>query len=84
VGAILIVVVACTAFKARSVKGTQHGVVATSRVGVMSGPGPDYTAEFSLHEGAEVRIESQRADWVRIAVTDQLRGWVPASSLLAI
>jgi tetratricopeptide (TPR) repeat protein len=83
-------VVACllalvfTLAKVHAVRGVRHGVVTESRVAVMSGPGSDYTAEFSLHEGAEVRIESQRNDWVRITVTDALRGWVPARSVVGI
>jgi tetratricopeptide (TPR) repeat protein len=79
-----LVALAFTAAKVHAVRGVRHGVVADSRVAVMSGPGADYTAEFSLHEGAEVRIESQRNDWVRIAVTDALRGWVPARSVVGI
>ena len=63
---------------------TRYGVVTDSRIAVKSGPGTEYTAEFSLHEGAEVRVEARRADWVRIAVTDKLQGWVPASSVLEI
>jgi tetratricopeptide (TPR) repeat protein len=78
------VALVCTMVKVRVVRGVHYGVVADSRVAVMSGPGSDYTAEFSLHEGAEVRIETQRNDWVRIAVTDELEGWVPAKSVVGI
>lgn len=81
---LFVVATGFTVAKVRAVRGTQHGVIAESRVAVMSGPGPEYTAEFSLHEGAEVRVEAQRSDWVRIAVTDQLRGWVPAGSIIGI
>jgi tetratricopeptide (TPR) repeat protein len=62
----------------------EHGVVAVSRLPVTSGPGTTYTTEFSLHEGADVRIESRRDDWLRISVNRTLRGWVPAASVLLI
>jgi tetratricopeptide (TPR) repeat protein len=83
-GALLVVAMAVTAVKVHAVRGVQRGVVSPSRISVMSGPGADYTAEFSLHEGAEVRIEVQRPDWLRISVGRQLRGWVPAESIIPI
>lgn len=75
---------AFTLAKVHAVHGIQRGVIAESRVAVMSGPGADYTAEFSLHEGAEVRVEARRTDWVRIAATDKLQGWIPSKSLISI
>ncbi len=72
-----------TAVKVRTER-VDRGVVAVPRLPVTSGPGTTYTTEFSLHEGADVRIESQRDDWLRISVNRTLRGWVPASGILTI
>jgi hypothetical protein len=71
-------------FKANDVRRVKHGVVTVSKVDVTSGPGRSYTPEFSLHEGAEVRIEERRPDWLRVSVGEKLRGWVPAASLVQI
>ena len=78
--ALLLVV---TVAKVRSER-VERGVVAVSRLPVTSGPGATYTTEFSLHEGADVRVESRRDDWMRISVNRTLRGWVPAASVLLI
>jgi tetratricopeptide (TPR) repeat protein len=66
------------------VERVERGVVAVARLPVTSGPGNTYTTEFSLHEGADVRIESRREEWLRISVNRTLRGWVPAASVLPI
>ena len=70
--------------KVQATRGVERGVVTASKVDVTSGPGKTYTTEFSLHEGAEVRIERAREGWLRVSVSEKLRGWVPASSLVRI
>jgi len=82
--ALLALALMFTAVKVRAVRGVERAVIGDSRVAVMSGPGNDYTAEFSLHEGAEVRVETRRTDWSHVFVTDQLHGWVPSRSLIGI
>ena len=72
------------AAKVQATRGVERGVVTASKVDVTSGPGKTYTTEFSLHEGAEVRIERAREGWLRVSVSEKLRGWVPASSLVRI
>jgi len=84
VAAVFALALLFTAVKTRAVRGVERAVIGESRIAVMSGPGPDYTAEFSLHEGAEVRIEARRTDWTHVYVTDQLHGWVPSRSLIGI
>jgi tetratricopeptide (TPR) repeat protein len=71
-------------FKAHVTRGIKRGVVSVSKVDVTSGPGRTYTVEFSLHEGAELRIEERRPEWVRVSVSEKLRGWVPAASVVQI
>jgi tetratricopeptide (TPR) repeat protein len=83
-GALLALVLVFAAFKVHAARGVHRGVIGEARVIVMSGPGSDYTTEFSLHEGAEVRIESRRAGWLLVSLSEKLRGWVPEASVLAI
>jgi hypothetical protein len=71
-------------FKVRTERGQPQAVVTVSKVDVTSGPGSSYTAEFSLHEGAEVRVEEKRPEWLRISLGEKLRGWVPAASVAPI
>jgi len=67
--------------KVRAERFMQSGVVLTDAVTAMSGPGDDYTVEFTLHEGTEVQVEVQRPQWLRVSLGGTLRGWVPAHSI---
>ena len=61
------------------------GVVIAESVEVVSGPGPQYAEEFTLHSGAQVRLDDSRHGWVRVALPGgELQGWVPAHALEAV
>lgn len=81
---VLALVLILAAFKIHAVRGVRRGVVVDSKVAVTSGPGPSYTTEFSLHEGAELRIEERRGDWLRVSLGEKMHGWVPAASVGSI
>ena len=58
------------------------GVVTAASVDVVSGPGPQYSEEFTLHSGAQVRLTDSRNGWWRIALPGgELQGWVPAHTI---
>ncbi len=58
------------------------GVVTVAIVDVVSGPGPQYSEEFTLQSGAQVRLTGSRHGWWRIALPGgELQGWVPAHVL---
>ena len=58
------------------------GVVTVAIVDVVSGPGPQYAEEFTLHSGAQVRVTDSRHGWWRIALPGgELQGWVPAHAI---
>ena len=58
------------------------GVVTDAAVEVVSGPGPQYAGEFSLHSGAQVRVTDSRHGWLRVALPGgELRGWVPSHAV---
>jgi uncharacterized protein YraI len=60
----------------------QKVIVIAESVDVVSGPGPQFEAEFALHSGAEASLVETRGDWVRLALPGgQLQGWVPADAV---
>jgi hypothetical protein len=62
-----------------------EGVVVAAEVDVTSGPGAQYTAEFTLHGGTEVDLVEMRGNWARLALpSDDVEGWVPASAVEAV
>ena len=61
------------------------GVVIAEAVDVVSGPGPQYPEEFTLHSGAQVRVAGSRHGWTRIALPGgELEGWVPSYALESV
>jgi tetratricopeptide (TPR) repeat protein len=67
--------------KVRAERMMQSGVIVADALNAMSGPGEDYTVEFTLHEGTEVHIEVERPGWLRVSVGGTLRGWVAADGV---
>jgi hypothetical protein len=60
-------------------------VIVVDEVAVVSGPGEQYIAEFTLHSGAKVSFLEQRNEWIRIALPgDQFQGWVPSEAVEAV
>lgn len=58
------------------------GVVTATTVDVVSGPGPQYSEEFTLYSGAQVRLTDSRHGWWRVALPGgELQGWVPAHAI---
>ncbi len=60
-------------------------IVLSPTLDIVSGPGTQYTTEFTLHSGAPVSLLETRGDWVRVALPgEQLQGWAPAESVGAV
>ena len=58
------------------------GVVTAAAVEVVSGPGPQYSEEFTLFGGAQVRVTDSRHGWLRIELPGgELRGWVSSHTI---
>ncbi|MEI7988787.1 MAG: tetratricopeptide repeat protein [Chloroflexota bacterium] len=58
------------------------GVIQVKQVDVSSAPGGQSVKQFTLHDGAEVTIIEQRADWVRLALPGgKLQGWAPSNAV---
>ena len=61
------------------------GVVTGNAVEVLSGPGPQYPEEFTLHSGAQVRLTGSSDGWLQVALPGgELRGWAPAHAIEAV
>ena len=61
------------------------GVVTAGIVEALSGPGPQFTGEFSLHSGAQVRLIGIRHGWLQVALPGgDLQGWAPSHAIEAV
>ena len=41
-----------------------------------TGPGEGYSTVFEIHEGAKIRIQREKLDWVEIKLPNKVIGWV--------
>ena len=58
------------------------GVITAGTVVAVSGPGPQFGEEFTLHSGAQVRLTGFRHGWLRVALPGgELQGWLPAHAI---
>ena len=61
------------------------GVVTAGTTEALSGPGPQYSREFTLHSGAQVRLVYSRPGWQQVALpSGELQGWLPAHTIEAV
>jgi tetratricopeptide (TPR) repeat protein len=59
----------------------RDAVLVVPQAEARSGPGPEYTALFTIHEGAEFAVEDERRAWCMISMGGNLHGWVPRELL---
>lgn len=55
---------------------TAEAILLAPQVEAKTGPGEGYSAVFEIHEGAKVRIQRERLDWVEIQLPNKVIGWV--------
>ena len=61
------------------------GVVIVDAVEVLDGPGWQYSEEFIVHSGAQVRMNDSRHGWVEVSLPGgELQGWVPIHAIEAV
>ena len=61
------------------------GVVTVGTADALSGPGPQFAGEFTLHSGAQVRLVDSRHGWLQVALPGgELQGWLPAHTIEAV
>ena len=62
-----------------------RGVIVADAVDVVSGPGRQYSTEFTLNGGAEVTLIESRGNWARLVLSGrELQGWVAATAVEAV
>jgi hypothetical protein len=70
--------------KSYHVHSAPTGVVVAAEVGVRAGPRDSETIQVALHAGTFVRVGRLAGEWTEIALTPQMRGWVPRESILGL
>lgn len=58
-----------------------RGVVIAAETSVRSGPGNDYTLQFTAHEGLEFQIKDKKEDWYLIMLPNGVMGWLEKQTI---
>jgi hypothetical protein len=83
-GGLVLAALAIFLVKAYHVHSAPTGVVVTAEVGVRAGPRDSETIQFALHAGTFVRVGRRAGEWTEVALTPQMRGWVPRDSVFPL
>jgi hypothetical protein len=59
----------------------KNGVLIAPQAEVRSGPGSDFTLQFTGHEGLEFQINEQAEGWYRISLPNGVKGWIPKDAV---
>jgi tetratricopeptide (TPR) repeat protein len=65
-------------------KNPQHSVITLPEVSARSGPADDYKEILVIHDGTEVRIQSERGEYYLIQLPGGLGGWVRKSEITRV
>lgn len=58
----------------------QFVIILSDAVDVRSGPGPNQTVLFTVHEGLKAEIRTERGDWLQVSLPNGWNGWIPRAS----
>jgi tetratricopeptide (TPR) repeat protein len=58
-----------------------NGVVIADEVDIRSGPGEEWTSQFTAHQGLELVIKGEASGWYQIILPNQVIGWVPEKAV---
>ena len=58
-----------------------EAILMIPQIEAKTGPGESYSALFEIHEGAKVRIQREKLDWVEIKLPNKVIGWIPKAYL---
>ena len=62
----------------------QIAIVLAQKVEAKTGPGAEYSTVFEIHEGAQVRIQREKAEWIEIKLPNNVIGWVQNATIARI
>ncbi len=54
----------------------EEAIILSPEVEAKNGPGEAYSTVFEVHEGAKVRIQREKQEWVEIRLPNNMIGWV--------
>jgi tetratricopeptide (TPR) repeat protein len=80
-GGLVALAIALLLIKVYQIHSAPSGVIVEGQVGVRVGPSDTETVQFALHSGTFVRVGRHAADWVEVALTSEMRGWVPQTAV---
>ena len=58
-----------------------EAILMVEQAAAKTGPGEAYSDIFKIHEGAKVRIQREKLDWVEVKLPNKVIGWIPKSDL---
>ena len=70
--------------KAYAQEAIDQGVVTVAEATVRSGNGPNHSALFVLHEGAEFSVSEETGGWMKIRLADGKIGWIASPAVRII
>lgn len=59
----------------------EDAIVLVPQVEAKTGPGESYSTVFEIHEGAKVRIQREKLEWVEIQLPNKVIGWMMLKDL---
>jgi len=77
---LLLIISIPTAAKIYSQETETRGVLISTEAKIYSGPGEDFTLQFTGHEGLEFSIDERREAYYRIALDNGVKGWVKSDA----
>lgn len=58
-----------------------RGVVIADKIDIKSGPGEEWTSQFTAHQGLELVIKGEASGWYQIILPNQVIGWLPEKAV---
>lgn len=85
-GFLFIITLLSTGFKVYRYEYRVEAVIMSPAVDVKTGPSPDFSTSFTLHEGTKIIVVQEQNNWVRITLpsNSSFTGWMPEESVEAI
>jgi len=81
---LLLIISIPTAAKIYNQETESRGVLICSEAKIYSGPGEDFTLQFTGHEGLEFSVDERREAYYRITLDNGVKGWVKTEAVEVI
>ncbi len=85
-GAAVILFISSTSVKLYQYEYVSTAIVMRPALDVKTGPGEDFSTNFTLHEGTQVRVVQRQNGWSRIIMPGKasFTGWIPDLSITEV